>query len=264
MNELIERKERFEGIAQSTEEFPVDFNDAWQWVGYSTKQKGLNMLTTNFEEGIDFLTARLKSTGGRPAEGYYLAVDCFKSFCMMAGTEKGKEVRKYYIRIEKAWNTPEAVMARVRQMGAIPNRKEPSVTRIREFRIACEKGYMTVNEYRGKALNLPPFEVDAPLERPGKGKAQGPRPPDIPAVRSDELFKFVDEYLELTENLDDYIKANDLYNRYVKQSEDPLSRWTFVHTMKGSFSLTYKQKKINGYPTLAFMGCKFKVGEDGV
>jgi len=100
---LTPLKQRFEGIAQSAEQYPVDFDDAWQWIGYSTKQKGLNMLTANFEEGLDFLTKRLKSTGGRPAEEYRLTVDCFKSFCMMAGTEKGKEVRKYYLAVEKAF-----------------------------------------------------------------------------------------------------------------------------------------------------------------
>ena len=102
---LIPLKQRFEAIAQSSEQHPIDFDDAWQWVGYATKQKGLNMLTANFEEEIDFLTTRLKSTGGRPSDGYFLTVDCFKAFCMMAGTERGKEVRRYYIAVEKAFLT---------------------------------------------------------------------------------------------------------------------------------------------------------------
>jgi anti-repressor protein len=115
MNELVEFKERFAGIVQSTEKFSVDFDQAWQWVGYSTKQKAREALERYFEEDQDFLTAKLKSTGGRPQDGYFLTVECFKSFCMMAGTQKGKEVRKYYIKIEKAWNTPELVMARALQ-----------------------------------------------------------------------------------------------------------------------------------------------------
>jgi hypothetical protein len=77
-------------------------------------------------------------------------------------------------------------------------------------------------------------------------------------ITSGDLLKFVDKYLELTENLDDYIKANDLYIFYAKHTENPVSRRTFVHTMKGSFSLTYRQKKIGGYPVLVFMGCRYK------
>jgi phage anti-repressor protein len=224
-----------------------------------------------FVEGEDYIkqlnlsSPNLASSKARPQTliDYLLYLQMAKEIAIVENNPKGREIRRYLIKLEEAWNTPEAVMARARQMGVIPNWKEPSVARIREFRIACEKGYMTVNEYRRQAFNLPSFEVDAPLAKPSKDKPQVYRSPEVPTIKSDELFKFVDEYLELTENLDDYVKANDLYNRYVKQSEDPLSRWTFVHTMKGSFSLTYKQKKINGYPTLVFMGCKFKAVPQG-
>ena len=55
MNEMVELKERFEGIAKSAERFPVDFNEAWQWVGYSQKGHALEALKSNFEENLDFL-----------------------------------------------------------------------------------------------------------------------------------------------------------------------------------------------------------------
>lgn len=53
-------------LVQSDKPFPVDFEQAWRWIGYSTKQKAKNKLTNNFEEEIDFLTEWLKTpTGGR-------------------------------------------------------------------------------------------------------------------------------------------------------------------------------------------------------
>jgi hypothetical protein len=61
MNELIELKERFEEIVQSAEEFPVDFDDAWQWIGYSTKGNALRVLKENFEESIDFCLSEMIS-----------------------------------------------------------------------------------------------------------------------------------------------------------------------------------------------------------
>lgn len=86
----------------SGEQFPVDFNQAWRWLGYSTKQKGFLKLTKNFDEGLDFLTKRLKtSTGGRPSQSIRLTVDCFKSLGMMAGTEQGREIRKYFLECER-------------------------------------------------------------------------------------------------------------------------------------------------------------------
>lgn len=55
-------------LVQSDQPFPVNFEQAWRWIGYSTKQKAKNKLTNNFEEEIDFLTEWLKSpTGGRQA-----------------------------------------------------------------------------------------------------------------------------------------------------------------------------------------------------
>jgi len=89
-------------LVQSNKPFPVDFDDAWRWIGYSTKQKAKNKLTNNFEEEIDFLTEWLKSpTGGRPSESLWLSVDCFKSLGMMAGTQKGKEIRHYFLECER-------------------------------------------------------------------------------------------------------------------------------------------------------------------
>lgn len=58
-------------LVQSDRAFPVDFDDAWRWIGYSTKQKAKNKLVNNFEEEIDFLTKWVKTpTGGRQARIY--------------------------------------------------------------------------------------------------------------------------------------------------------------------------------------------------
>ncbi|WP_017317860.1 hypothetical protein [Mastigocladopsis repens] len=46
--------ELVKSFVESTEEFPVDFDDAWQWIGYSSKQKGKDQLTRNFILGVDY------------------------------------------------------------------------------------------------------------------------------------------------------------------------------------------------------------------
>jgi phage anti-repressor protein len=106
MNELISF-DRLEIIAQSIDQYPVDFDEAWQWVGYSRKDNALVVLKDNFMEGEEFSLIFRKtpkgSKGGRPTEQYCLTADCFKAFCMMAGTQKGKEVRRYYLDLEKKY-----------------------------------------------------------------------------------------------------------------------------------------------------------------
>jgi phage anti-repressor protein len=107
MNELIPLN-RLEMIAQSIAPYPVDFDDAWQWVGYSTKGNALRVLQDNFEEENDFCLSKKiskKGRGGHNENTYYLSPDCFKSFCMMAGTPKGKEVRRYYLDLEKKYRS---------------------------------------------------------------------------------------------------------------------------------------------------------------
>lgn len=68
-----------------TEQFPVDFDDAWQWVGYSTKGHAVNALQANFEEEMEFLRTIVKTSspeGGRPFQQIKLTIDCFKAFCL--------------------------------------------------------------------------------------------------------------------------------------------------------------------------------------
>ncbi len=70
-------------------------------------------------EGIDFVRLPLQSTGGRPFEDFLLNLDIAKHICMLSRSEKGKEVREYFIKVEKAWNSPDLVIARALQVAQV-------------------------------------------------------------------------------------------------------------------------------------------------
>lgn len=70
------------------------------------------MIEYGFTEGIDFCTILFKSTGGRPATNHHIKLDMAKELAMIQRTERGKQARQYFIQVEKAYNSPEQIMAR--------------------------------------------------------------------------------------------------------------------------------------------------------
>jgi anti-repressor protein len=73
------------------------------------------MCEYGFVEGTDFSTFLSESTGGRPAVDHQITIDMAKELCMIQRTPKGKQCRRYFLEIERRWNSPEAIMARALQ-----------------------------------------------------------------------------------------------------------------------------------------------------
>lgn len=95
-------------LFESSDQYPVDFDDAWQWLEYSRKDAAKrSFLGAGFFEGIDFVVFHdsvedaSKFGGTRKEEKIHLTCECFKQWGMLAGTEKGREVRLYFLECER-------------------------------------------------------------------------------------------------------------------------------------------------------------------
>jgi anti-repressor protein len=139
-------------LIQSTKPFPVDFEEGWQWLGYSSKHKAKEKLKRNFEEGIDFEVFTQMGENstvqgvrvGRPSEKIFLSIDCFKSLGMMAGTSKGKEVRQYFLKCERiAKQAVEVIPAQEREIERLKLKLE--LTKTQERLLATTNAIATLH-----------------------------------------------------------------------------------------------------------------------
>ena len=101
-------------ISYEAGEPTVSARDLHEGLGIETPFKKWidRMCEYGFEANKDFWTKMSESNGGRPATEYDITVDMAKQICMLQRTEIGMKVRQYFLDLEKAWNTPEQIMAR--------------------------------------------------------------------------------------------------------------------------------------------------------
>ena len=83
------------------------------------------MCEYGFAEGEDFNPLKIEQVreeGSRQVireiTDHQLTISMAKELCMIQRNEKGKQFRQYFIKVEEAWNTPEAVMARALKIAA--------------------------------------------------------------------------------------------------------------------------------------------------
>lgn len=81
------------------------------------------MCEYGFSEGEDFnllKNEQVRQEGNRMVsrmvDDAVLSIDMAKEICMIQRNEKGKLARQYFLQMEKAWNSPEKVMARALQI----------------------------------------------------------------------------------------------------------------------------------------------------
>ena len=81
------------------------------------------MCEYGFSEGIDFnplIFEQVRTEGerqvAREITDHQLTIPMAKELCMLQRTDKGKQMRQYFIAVEEQWNSPDAIMARALQL----------------------------------------------------------------------------------------------------------------------------------------------------
>jgi hypothetical protein len=75
--------------AESTEQYPVDFDKAWNWLGYSRKDSAKRILEREFKQNEDYSISV-----------YRMAESCFEHFCLRINTHAGFRIRSIFTELK--------------------------------------------------------------------------------------------------------------------------------------------------------------------
>lgn len=114
MNELFNVTTNGDKLTLSARELHKELNIAGRFSRWFEQ-----MSEYGFEENVDYTSVQncteVQNNGGiqvRELQDYRITLDMAKEIAMLQRNEKGKEIRRKLIELEKAWNSPEKVMAR--------------------------------------------------------------------------------------------------------------------------------------------------------
>ena len=123
-------------------DFVIDLDDVWKWLGFSQKVRAKELLIKAFENDKDYkslLSLDRKQTthtkGGHNKELFMLSVKTFKSMCLKADTKKAHEIHEYYIKLEETLHE------------AIGEESD-------ELKIQLENKNIQLNQEKNKIINL--------------------------------------------------------------------------------------------------------------
>lgn len=106
------------------------------------------MCEYGFAENSDFMTSskNVRREDGtempNPLTDHQLTIPMAKEICMLQRTDKGKEIRRYFIAVEEQWNSPDAIMARAYQI---------SQAKLKQLEVKCSELSVECEVMRPKA-----------------------------------------------------------------------------------------------------------------
>jgi len=89
------------------DDFIIDLNNVWEWLGFSNKCSAKRVLERHFILDKDYKVLlnqsveQKKGSGGHNKEIIMMTVKCFKRMCLKSGTTKADEIHEYFIKLEE-------------------------------------------------------------------------------------------------------------------------------------------------------------------
>ena len=147
-------------------DFVIDLDDVWKWVGFSNKAHSKYLLEKHFVIDKDYTLLLTKpgkqsdhTRGGHNKEIFMLNVSTFKKFCLKAGTKKADAIHDYYIKLESLLHEvvqeeSTELKLQLEQNQIQLDKSEKTAEKIREKTLLEQFGRNTQCVYYGSIDNL--------------------------------------------------------------------------------------------------------------
>ena len=92
-------------INTNENDFIIDLDDVWSWIGYSQKVKAKQLIQKKFIKDVDYIifteNKKEHKKGGHNKEKILLKINTFKLFCLKTNTKKADEIHRYFVKISE-------------------------------------------------------------------------------------------------------------------------------------------------------------------
>lgn len=96
-----------------TNDFIVDLDNVWKWLGFNQKYDAKRLLEKHFLVDKDYKSGQeysgavleteslVKKNGGQNIKKIFMTIKCFKTLCLKAHTSKASQIHNYYVNLEE-------------------------------------------------------------------------------------------------------------------------------------------------------------------
>jgi hypothetical protein len=90
------------------DDFVVNLENVWKFIGFSNKANGKRLLKQHFTENKDYKITLIRSDervhGGQNLETIMMNINTFKKLCLKSNTNNSDKIHDYYIKLEMIYN----------------------------------------------------------------------------------------------------------------------------------------------------------------
>ena len=149
----------------SKNDFVIDLDNVWQWLGFCQKVNAKRVLEKNFTINKDYklLLCQLakqpnQTKGGHNKEIFMLNINTFKKYCLKSDTKKADEIHDYFIKLENIMfevtkEECEELKQQLNQIEDIKN-KEMAIKLINQKNLDREKLLLTEYSNAGNMIYI--------------------------------------------------------------------------------------------------------------